>query len=183
LAANEHTRAPLAGRVEVPFSSDKSRGIPRRERRQITIDLRGRAGFAAAMRTLFALCLTGLLAALVSGCATSSAKFSEVPGVSEAAPESTSPPTSKATRPARAAGKTQPDDTLVGRVVSANARGRFAILNFPLTRMPAVDTRMFVYRNGQIVGEVRISGPQKDDNIVADVFAGEAAPGDEVRER
>jgi hypothetical protein len=134
------------------------------------------------MRTLFALCLAGLLAAFVSGCATSSAKFSEVPGVSEAAPESASgspPPL----RSARAVGKTQPDDTLVGRVVSANARGRFAILNFPLTRMPAVDTRMFVYRNGQIVGEVRISGPQKDDNIVADVFAGEAAPGDEVRER
>jgi len=84
---------------------------------------------------------------------------------------------------ARPPGKTQPDDTLTGRVVSANARGRFAILNFPLTRMPAVDTRLFVYRNGQKIGEVRISGPQKDDNIVADVLAGEAGPGDEVRDR
>jgi hypothetical protein len=32
------------------------------------------------------------------------------------------------------------------------------------------------------VGEVRVSGPQRDDNIVADLVTGTAAAGDEVRE-
>jgi hypothetical protein len=33
------------------------------------------------------------------------------------------------------------------------------------------------------VGEVRITGPQNDDNIVGDILAGEAALGDSIRDR
>jgi hypothetical protein len=40
---------------------------------------------------------------------------------------------------------------------------------------------MNLYRNGLKVGELRVTGPQQDANIVADVITGDAAAGDEVR--
>jgi hypothetical protein len=112
---------------------------------------------------------------LLAGCASQEPKFTEVPGISNSSPNAKAAPTKAAV--------VKPDDSLTGRVVSANARGRFAILNFPINRMPAVDTKMFIYRDGLKIGEARISGPQKDDNIVADVLTGEARGGDEVRDR
>ena len=72
---------------------------------------------------------------------------------------------------------------LVGKIVSANPTGRFVILNFPLGRMPANGQRLSVYRQGLKMGEVRITGPQRDDNIVGDITAGNATVGDEVREK
>jgi hypothetical protein len=59
--------------------------------------------------------------------------------------------------------------------------GRFAVLNFPIGRMALIDQRAEVYRQGLKVGELRISGPQLDDNIVADILTGEVQPGDQVR--
>lgn len=75
------------------------------------------------------------------------------------------------------------DTTLVGKVVSANANARFAVLNFPLGRLPQVGAVLAVYRNNLKVGEVKVSGPQRDDNIVADITTGEAQNGDEVKDR
>lgn len=121
-----------------------------------------------------------VVTALLAGCASPEPKFAEVPGIANPSPEAK--PVATQTASAKAAA-VKPDDTLMGRVVSANARGRFAILNFPINRMPAVDEKMFIYRDGLKIGEVRISGPQKDDNIVADVLTGEARGGDEVRNR
>ena len=129
------------------------------------------------------LLITPLMAVTVvflAGCASTEPKFAEVPGISNASPDAKA--TTTKTAPAKAA-VVKPDDSLTGRVVSANPRGRFAILNFPVNRMPAVDTKMFIYRDGLKIGEARISGPQKDDNIVADVLTGEARGGDEVRNR
>lgn len=74
-------------------------------------------------------------------------------------------------------------DELTGKVVSFNAIGRFAVLNFPITRMPAIGQTMFLYRDGLKVGEIKITGPQKDDNIVGDLLTGEGKNGDEVRDR
>ena len=75
------------------------------------------------------------------------------------------------------------DTTLVGKVVSANPNARFAILNFPLGRLPWVGQVLGVYRNNLKVGEVKVSGPQRDDNIVADITTGEAQKDDEVKDR
>jgi hypothetical protein len=72
---------------------------------------------------------------------------------------------------------------VVGKIVSANPTGRFVILNFPLGQMPPNGQRLNVYRQGLKVGEVRITGPQRDDNIVADISAGAATVGDDVREK
>ena len=74
-----------------------------------------------------------------------------------------------------------PDTAQVGKVVQVNLRGRFAIMNFPVGGLPAIERQMNIYRNGLKVGEVRISGPQSDDNTVGDIITGEAIVGDEVR--
>ncbi len=68
-----------------------------------------------------------------------------------------------------------------GKVASVNAALRFAVLDFYLTQLPPIDQLLSVYRQGQKVGEVKISGPVRDNNIVADITAGEAQVGDEVR--
>ncbi len=74
-----------------------------------------------------------------------------------------------------------PETTPIGKVVKANPAGRFVVLNFPLGRFPAMGERLSLYRQGLKVGEVKVTGPQYEDNIVADVAAGEAALGDEAR--
>jgi hypothetical protein len=76
-----------------------------------------------------------------------------------------------------------PENSLTGKVVAYNATGRFVVLDFPVGRMPALDQTLFVYRQGLKVGEVKITGPDRDTNTVADLVSGEAQKGDEVRDR
>ena len=76
-----------------------------------------------------------------------------------------------------------PDNSLSGKVVSYNATGRFLVLNFPDRRMPMADQTLFLYRSGLKVAEIRVTGPQNDDNIVADLVNGDAKSGDDVRDR
>jgi len=75
-----------------------------------------------------------------------------------------------------------PATTLVGKVMRVNPVGKFLVLSFPLGRLPALDQTYSIYRGGLLVGKVRISGPQLDDAIVADLVFGEAEVGDEARE-
>ena len=84
-------------------------------------------------------------------------------------------------QPASAKPIITPGGSLPGRVVSVNTNGRFAVLRFPIGEMPQVQDRMNVYRDGLKVGEIRISGPQRDTHTVADVVAGECRVGDQVR--
>ena len=67
-----------------------------------------------------------------------------------------------------------PDASLAAKVVSYNAAGRFVVLNFPVGRMPGMGQSLFLYRNGLKSGEVKITGPQNESNIVADVVNGAA---------
>jgi hypothetical protein len=76
-----------------------------------------------------------------------------------------------------------PNPVLTGHVVSFNATGRFVVLNFPVGHLPALEQRLALFRQGVKVGEVKVTGPQRDDHVVADVTEGEARAGDEVRER
>jgi hypothetical protein len=76
-----------------------------------------------------------------------------------------------------------PDQVLAGKVTRFNEAGRFAVLEFPITHMPAIGQILFVYRSGLKVGEVKVTGPQRDDHTVADLTTGEALPGDEVRDK
>ena len=74
-----------------------------------------------------------------------------------------------------------PENALVGKVALVNSTGRFVVLNFPLGKMAAVEQRLDLYRRGLKVGEVKVTGPAREDNIVADLVAGEADVGDEAR--
>jgi hypothetical protein len=74
-----------------------------------------------------------------------------------------------------------PDTQLVGKVVKVNLQGQFVILAFPIGHLPMFQQMLNVYRRGLKVGELRATGPQLDDNVVADIAAGDAQVGDEVR--
>ena len=76
-----------------------------------------------------------------------------------------------------------PEVGLNGRVSSVNAGLRFVVLTFPVGQVPGRDAKLNVYHNGIKVGEVKITGPARDDNTVADIISGDAETGDEVREK
>jgi hypothetical protein len=75
-----------------------------------------------------------------------------------------------------------PERSLTGKVVKVNKSAQFVVLNFPIGRMPAPEQNLSVYHLGLKTGEVKVTGPQMDDNIVGDLVAGDAMAGDEVRE-
>ena len=75
-----------------------------------------------------------------------------------------------------------PGGPLKGRIASVNAAARFVVLSFPLGALPAVEKRLNVYRGGLKVGELKVTGPQRDYNTVADIVTGECLAGDEVRD-
>ncbi len=68
-----------------------------------------------------------------------------------------------------------------GRVVSVNPALKIVVLEFPLGGFPPLDLKMGVYRLGQKLAEIKVTGPSRDQNIAGDILAGEAQVGDEVR--
>ena len=76
-----------------------------------------------------------------------------------------------------------PDSGSTGNVARVNPAAKFAVLNFPFGNLPLVGQRLYVYRQGLRVGEVRVTGPTDNDNTVADIVNGEAQKGDEIRVR
>lgn len=74
-----------------------------------------------------------------------------------------------------------PDHTLVGKVALVNQSARFVVLNFPIGRLPAKEQPFNLYRGGLKVGEVKATAMQHDNNVVADLVAGESQVGDEAR--
>lgn len=75
-----------------------------------------------------------------------------------------------------------PDYSLSAKVISVNTVGRFVVLAFPGGGMPKIDQTLFLYRAGLKVAELRVTGPQQDNNIVADLVSGDAQVGDTVSE-
>lgn len=76
-----------------------------------------------------------------------------------------------------------PDNSLAGKVVTYNSVGRFVVMRFPTGKIPSDGQTLFVYRGGLKVGEVKISGEQRENFVVADIVSGEAQPGDDVRDQ
>ena len=113
-----------------------------------------------------------ILAALaVSGCVTH-----------HAAPTPSSPPATPgiSTNPEPIV---TPDTSLSAKVVRYNSVGRFVVLSFPVGQMPQMGQVLFIYRAGMKVGEAKITGPQRDNDIVADLTTGDAGAGDDVRDQ
>jgi len=74
-----------------------------------------------------------------------------------------------------------PENAVVGKVTTVNQTARFVVLSFPVGHMPAVEQQLGLFRRGLKVGEVKVTGPQLDENTVADIVAGDSEVGDEVR--
>jgi hypothetical protein len=69
-----------------------------------------------------------------------------------------------------------------GRVVTVNPALRYVVMDFSLRAFPALDQRLSIYREGQKVGEVRVTGPFRGTAAAGDLVAGQAAVGDDVRD-
>jgi hypothetical protein len=67
-------------------------------------------------------------------------------------------------------------------VVAANLESHFVVLDFSVTGMPAVGQRLVVLRDGRDVAEVKVTGPQRDNHIGADILRGAPEVGDIARE-
>jgi len=136
---------------------------------------------------------------LMSGCASHKKKTSasapkvstsvpktsaSVPKTSASVPKtSASVPKTSASVPKASSVIITPDASLAAKVVRYNSTGRFVVLNFPVGQMPGMGQSLFLYHNGLKAGEVKITGPQRDSNVVADLVTGEAQVGDEVRDQ
>ena len=72
--------------------------------------------------------------------------------------------------------------TVYGKVAHVNPAARFVVLTYPIGKLPPIEKRLSVYRNGMKVAELKVTGPARDQNTVADITAGEAQPGDEARD-
>ena len=123
------------------------------------------------MRLVISLLISSLT---LAGCATNNSKPTN-------AAKRKTPATSKA-RAANQKSTLAPTLQLIGKVASVNSELRFVVLDFSVGDMPGINQRLGVYRAGQKVGQVKVTGPQSDTNIVADVIEGEAQAGDEVRQ-
>jgi hypothetical protein len=123
------------------------------------------------MRLVISLLVSSLT---LAGCATNNSKDTN-------AAKKKTPATSKA-RAANQKSPLAPTLQLTGKVASVNSELRFVVLDFSVGDMPGINQRLGVYRAGQKVAQVKVTGPQSDTNIVADIIEGEAQVGDEVRQ-
>ena len=69
-----------------------------------------------------------------------------------------------------------------GKVDMVDAPGRFVVISFEPGAVPKPGQRLNVYRAGAKIGEVKVTGPERDNNTVADILAGDVQPGDEAKE-
>jgi hypothetical protein len=67
------------------------------------------------------------------------------------------------------------------RVHAVNPGLRFVVLDYTLGGVPPLQSQLSVYRNGEKVGELRLSGPERNGFIAADVTEGFVQVDDEVR--
>ena len=69
-----------------------------------------------------------------------------------------------------------------GRITAVNSVGKFVVLSFPVGVLPSIGTRLDALRGGAKIGEVQVTGPNRDTFTVANTLKGELLTGDEVRE-
>jgi hypothetical protein len=127
-------------------------------------------------------CLLGAL--LLAGCSTPTAErpYSHDSSVFVPRTIPAAPPPAPSPAPEPAVPKARLDTRVHGRIASVNPSLRFVVMEFPVWRMPAPDQRLYVYRGQQKIGEVKVTGPAIDTTIAGDLIAGEAMPGDQVRQ-
>ena len=68
-----------------------------------------------------------------------------------------------------------------GKVVRTNEKLNFVVLDFGFKRLPRAGQQLGIYRLGEKIGQVRVSGPAWDTYTVADIVEGKIWVGDEAR--
>ena len=76
----------------------------------------------------------------------------------------------------------QLDESVAGKIVLVNAAMQFVVMDFHLRRLPALEQRLDVFRAGQKVGEIRVTGPVREMTVAGEILSGNPEAGDEVRE-
>jgi hypothetical protein len=74
--------------------------------------------------------------------------------------------------------------SVAGKVMAVNEATpstRFVVLGFPIGKIPPLNSIVGIYRQGTKIAEVKLTGPQSDENIVAEIVTGEPVVGDEAR--
>ena len=74
-----------------------------------------------------------------------------------------------------------PATSPMGRIMSVNREGNFAVVSFPIGQLPANGMVFSVYRSGMKTGQLKISGPAQESFTVGDFITGSGQEGDEVR--
>jgi len=105
------------------------------------------------------------------------------PAPANPTPAATIPPEQPTTTPPKDKVVVTPDTSLSGKIATVNSAARFVVLSFPVGHLPPLDQHLNVNRRGVKVGELKVTGPQLDENIVADIVSGDAQAGDEVTSR
>ena len=67
------------------------------------------------------------------------------------------------------------------RITSINQTYRFAVVDFSSRAMPAIGTRLNVYRGEQRIGAIQLTEPVRARFATADILEGELRVGDEAR--
>lgn len=70
----------------------------------------------------------------------------------------------------------------VGTVLLVNTAARFVVISYPPGPIPQPDRRLAVYHKGLKAAELKVTGPVRENNTVADILDGQAEAQDEVRE-
>lgn len=79
---------------------------------------------------------------------------------------------------------TPPTPTILpasGRVHSINAGLRFVVIDYTLGGMPPLQSLLSVFRSNEKVGEIRLTGPERNGFVAADILQGFLQIDDEVR--
>jgi hypothetical protein len=126
------------------------------------------------MRAMVVLLLSG---ALLVGCKHPKASSSAAASGSSEKRAEKQPSKNPVTREAA---KATPLSQPTGKIASVNPSLKFVVIDFAPNPLPQVDQRLGVYRQGQKVGVVKISGQARNSIVAADITEGDAQSGDEV---
>lgn len=74
----------------------------------------------------------------------------------------------------------RPDNRVRARIQSVNDRGQFVVLDFGVGALPPIRTKMNIYRQNEIVGVLRLTGPVVENIAAGDIVSGDARAGDEA---
>lgn len=70
-----------------------------------------------------------------------------------------------------------------GRIHSVSPVAPFVVVDYILGGMPPLQSTLDVFRGGQKVGQIRLSGPEQNGFVAADILSGILQVDDEVRVR